>query len=60
MAKNTSFSLSEVIHARLRALEEKEDRFDALRAAIDEGDSSGFEENFSIEDVLTDMRQKKR
>ncbi|MBL8949127.1 MAG: type II toxin-antitoxin system ParD family antitoxin [Myxococcaceae bacterium] len=51
---------SEVVRAGLRALEEDEHKLAALRAAIDEGDSSGLVENFSIEDVLSEVRRKKR
>lgn len=51
---------SEVIRAGLRVLEQQDTRMQALRAAIDEGDSSGLVEDYSVEDVLVEMRRKKR
>ena len=51
---------SEVIRAGLRALEKQERQLEALRAAIDEGDSSGLVEDYSVDDVLAEMRRRKR
>jgi antitoxin ParD1/3/4 len=53
-------TVSEVVRAGLRVLEERESKLEALRAAVDEGDSSGFVENYSVEAVLDDVRRKKR
>ena len=53
-------TVSEVVRAGLRALEEQEARLAALRAAIDEGDASGFVEDYSIDEVLSAARRKKR
>ena len=53
-------TVSEVVRAGLRALEQDEARLTALRAAIDEGERSGFVEDYSVEDVLAEVRRKKR
>lgn len=53
-------TVSEVVRAGLRILEQDEARLAALRAAIDEGDRSGFVEDYSIDDVLAEVRRKKR
>jgi antitoxin ParD1/3/4 len=53
-------TVSEVIRAGLRALEQNEARLAALRAAIDEGDSSGFVEDYSIDQVIEETRRRKR
>ncbi len=50
-------TVSEVVRAGLRALEQQQTRLDALRAAIDEGDASGFVEDFSIDDVLAEVKK---
>lgn len=51
---------SEVIRAGLRMLEDDETRTAALRAAIDEGDESGFVEDYSVEKILKAARRRKR
>jgi len=51
---------SEVVRAGLRVLEQHEAKMKALRAAIEEGDSSGLVEDFSMQDVLAGARRKKR
>lgn len=51
---------SEVIRAGLRLLEDDETRLAALRAAIDEGEKSGFVEDYSLEKVLKAARRRKR
>jgi antitoxin ParD1/3/4 len=50
-------SASEVVRAGLRLLEAEEQRIEALRAAIDEGESSGPAEPFNVEEFLKQMRQ---
>ena len=47
---------SEVIRAGLRRLEEEETRLAALRAALDEGESSPDVENFDPEAFLQNMK----
>jgi antitoxin ParD1/3/4 len=44
----------------LRLLEDDETRLAALRAAIDEGEKSGFVEDYSLEKVLKAARRRKR
>ena len=51
---------SEVVRAGLRALEQEEARLEAVRSSLTEGERSGFVEDYSIEDVLTDARRKKK
>jgi antitoxin ParD1/3/4 len=48
---------SEVIRAGLRLLEEEEQKFYALRKAIQDGIDSGIEENF---DPITHLKELKR
>lgn len=51
---------SEVVRAGLRLLEEDEARLAALRAALDDGEHSGFAEDYSLESVLAETAPKKR
>lgn len=53
-------TVSEVVRAGLRALEQQEAQLTLLKAAIEEGDASGFVEGYSIDDVLSDAKRKKR
>lgn len=48
-------SVSEVIRAGLRVLEEREARFQAFQLAITEGVNSGIVENFSMDALQQDM-----
>ena len=50
---------SEVIRAGLRLLEEKEERIAALKAAIDEGISSGVAESFDPHKHLETLKSKR-
>lgn len=50
---------SEVIRAGLRRLEEDECRIAALRASIEEGESSGYVEDFDFEAHLSDLKKQK-
>ena len=51
---------SEVVRAGLRLLEEEENRFIALREAIQEGIDSGIAEDFNPETHLESLKAKKR
>lgn len=53
-------TVSEVVRAGLRALEAEEAQLEAVRSALDEGERSGFVEDYSIDDVLAAPRRKKR
>jgi antitoxin ParD1/3/4 len=50
---------SEVIRAGLRLLEEDETRQAALRAALDDGEASGFVADYSLDDVMKAVRRKR-
>ena len=51
---------SEVIRAGLRRLEEDEQKIAALRAAIEEGEASGYVEDFDFESHLDELKAKRR
>ncbi|GGW42495.1 type II toxin-antitoxin system ParD family antitoxin [Arenibacter certesii] len=53
-------SVSEVIRAGLRLLEEEENRIEALRKALVAGEESGFVEHFDSEAFLDEMHRKHR
>ncbi|SMH50687.1 type II toxin-antitoxin system ParD family antitoxin [Mesorhizobium australicum] len=55
IAKGRFATASEAVRAGLRLLEEQEIALEKLRAAIDEGYSSGAPEPFDVEDFLTEM-----
>ncbi len=50
---------SEVIRAGLRRLEEDERRIAALRASIEEGEASGYVEDFDFETHLSEMKKQR-
>lgn len=50
---------SEVIRAGLRLLEERENRVQALRNAIQEGIDSGINENFDADEFLKELKARK-
>ncbi len=50
---------SEVIRAGLRKLEEDERKIAALRAAIEEGENSGYVEDFDFESHLEELKAKR-
>lgn len=51
---------SEVIRAGLRRLEEDEQKIAALRAAIEEGEASGYIEDFDPKAHLEELKAKRR
>lgn len=51
---------SEVIRAGLRRLEEDEQKIAALRAAIEEGESSGYVEDFDFNAHLNQLKNKRK
>ena len=51
---------SEVIRAGLRRLEEDEQKIAALRAAIEEGEASGYGEDFDFESHLEELKAKRK
>lgn len=52
-------TVSEVVRAGLRLLEEQELRLQALRAALDEGETSGTPVELNFEDFLNSKRRAK-
>lgn len=53
-------NVSEVIRAGLRRLEEDEQKIAALRAAIEDGENSGYVEIFDFKKNLEDLRASRR
>ena len=51
-------SVSEVVRAGLRTLEENESKLDALRAKLQAGENSPIAENFNGEDFIKSMHKK--
>jgi antitoxin ParD1/3/4 len=56
IAKGRFGSASEAVRAGLRLLEDQENSLERLRAAIDEGDSSGSPVPFDVETFLAAKR----
>ena len=51
-------SVSEVIRTGLRLLESEEQKLEAIRSALDEGEQSGFMQNFDPEQHLKSLHLK--
>jgi antitoxin ParD1/3/4 len=51
-------TVSEAVRSGLRLLEEREMRRNALRAALEEGEKSGFIENFSFKTLNKKLDKK--
>lgn len=49
-------SASEVVRASLRLLEEREARLADLRAEIDRGDASGWNENVDLDELFAEIK----
>ena len=49
---------SEVVRSALRAMEEREQRVEALRKALIEGEQSGPYSPFDMEEIIASARQK--
>jgi len=54
LAEGRYGSVSEVVRAALRLLEEREEKVRALRQALREGEESGFE-SYSLESVISEL-----
>lgn len=50
-------SVSEVIRAGIRMVEEEENRIEALRKALEHGEQSGFIENFDFRAHLKELNE---
>lgn len=49
---------SEVVRAGLRMLAEEETKLAAVRSALEEGETSGFAEDYTLEAVLTKVKAR--
>ena len=58
IAKGRYSSPSAVVQAGLRLLEERESRSEALRAALQEGEESGWIDDFDLDKFLTEMHEE--
>lgn len=58
MAKGRYSSPSAVVQAGLRLLEERESRAEALAAALQEGEDSGWIEDFDFDEFLAEMHEE--
>ena len=58
VAKGRFSSPDAVVQAGLRLLEESESRTEALRAALQEGENSGWTDNFSLDEFLAEMHKE--
>ncbi len=53
-------SVSEVVRAGLRILEEREIKLEALRSALIEGEQSGPAKIFEVDEFLASVKKKKK
>ena len=51
-------SASDVVEAALQLLEENKAKIDALRAALIEGEESGFDDSFDFDEFIAAKRRK--
>ena len=51
---------SEVVRAGLRLLEEEEAKLIALRSALDDGEKSGFADDYRLEAVFAKVKRESR
>lgn len=59
LASGSFKNASEVIRAGLRLLEEREQKIELLRKALDEGQQSGILTDFNPEEFLQELHQSK-
>jgi antitoxin ParD1/3/4 len=58
VAKGRFSSPNAVVQAGLRLLEESESRTEALRAALQDGEDSGWTDSFSLDEFLAQMHKQ--
>jgi antitoxin ParD1/3/4 len=58
VAKGCFSSPDAMVQAGLRLLEGSESRTEALRAALQDGEDSGWTDNFSLDELLAEMHKE--
>ena len=59
LASGSFKNASEVVRAGLRLLEEREQKIELLRKALEEGEESGVVTDFNPDDFLDELRQSR-
>lgn len=52
-------SIEEVVRAGILAVKREQEKLDALRAALEEGEASGVAEDSSLEGILAEFRARR-